>query len=145
MVEFVDGSVLAQLGPTDMRIAIQYALTYPERWTSPLPSLDIRQMAHLEFHEPDLQKFRSLGLCYKALRTGGTAPAALNAANEVAVEAFLSRQIPLSEIPAVIDAVLEAHRVQDASSLESVLKADALAREAATELTRGKRCAARHA
>ncbi len=145
MVEFVDGSVLAQLGPTDMRIAIQYALTYPERWTSPLPSLDIRQMAHLEFHEPDLQKFRSLGLCYKALRAGGTAPAALNAANEVAVEAFLSRQIPLSEIPAVIDAVLGAHRVQDASSLESVLEVDTWAREAATALTREKRYAAGHA
>ncbi|NWG14187.1 MAG: 1-deoxy-D-xylulose-5-phosphate reductoisomerase, partial [Acidobacteria bacterium] len=142
MVEFVDGSVLAQLGPTDMRISIQYALTYPERWISPLPSLDIRQMARLEFHEPDLEKFRSLGLCYRALRTGGTAPAALNAANEVAVEAFLARQIPLPEIPAIIEAVLEAHRVVDASSLEAVLKADAWAREAAAALTHGKSCAA---
>jgi len=135
MVEFVDGSLLAQLGPTDMRIAIQYALTYPERWTSPLPSLQMRQMSHLDFLEPDWEKFKSLGLCYKALRAGGTAPAVLNAANEVAVDAFLNRQIPFSEIPAVISAVLDAHRAQDASTLESVLMADAWSREMAASLT----------
>jgi 1-deoxy-D-xylulose-5-phosphate reductoisomerase len=90
MVEFVDGSVLAQLGVTDMRTAIQYALTYPERWNSSLPSLDIQKLARLEFHEPDREKFPCLNLAYRALRAGGTAPAVLNAANEVAVDAFLS-------------------------------------------------------
>ena len=135
MVEFVDGSVLAQLGPTDMRFAIQYALTYPERWASPLPSLDVRQLARLDFHEPDREKFASLGLCYGALRTGGTAPAVLNAANEVAVEAFLNRLISFAEIPEVIGAVLESHSAQPASTLEAVLQADLWARERATALS----------
>jgi 1-deoxy-D-xylulose-5-phosphate reductoisomerase len=135
MVEFVDGSVLAQLGPTDMRIAIQYALTYPERWACPLPSLDLRQLARLEFLEPDRDKFRSLGLCYDALRRGGTAPAVLNAANEVAVEAFLNRLISFPDIAAVIGGVLEDHEVQDACDLETVLRADAWARERAAALT----------
>jgi 1-deoxy-D-xylulose-5-phosphate reductoisomerase len=142
MVEFVDGSVLAQLGPTDMRIAIQYALTYPERWACPLPSLDLRQLACLEFLEPDRDKFASLRLCYDALRKGGTAPAVLNAANEVAVEAFLDRAISFTDIAAVIAAVLEDHKVQDASSLETVLLADRWARESALALTRGGRFAA---
>ena len=76
MVEFIDGSILAQLGLTDMRIAIQYALTYPDRWQSPLPSLDIHNLAKLEFHKPDWEKFRCLDLAYRALHAGGTAPAA---------------------------------------------------------------------
>ena len=142
MVEFVDGSVLAQLGPTDMRIAIQYALTYPERWACPLPSLDLRQLAHLEFLEPDRNKFRSLGLCYDALRKGGTAPAVLNAANEVAVEAFLNRLISFPDIAAVIGSVLENHQAQAASDLETVLRADAWARENALALTQRVRHAA---
>jgi 1-deoxy-D-xylulose-5-phosphate reductoisomerase len=145
MVEFVDGSVLAQLGPTDMRIAIQYALTYPERWACPLPSLDLRQLAHLEFLEPDRNKFRSLGLCYDALRKGGTAPAVLNAANEVAVEAFLNRLISFPDIAAVIGSVLENHQAQDASDLETVLRADAWARENALALTQRVRHAAERA
>ncbi len=136
MVEFVDGSVLAQLGPTDMRIAIQYALTYPERWACTLPSLDLRQLARLEFLEPDCDKFRSLGLCYEALRRGGTAPAVLNAANEIAVEAFLNRLISFPEIASVIGSVLERHEVEDASDLETVFRADAWARESAASLTR---------
>ena len=112
MVEFMDGSVLAQLGLTDMRIAIQYALTYPERWDSPLPSLDIYQLPKLEFFEPDLEKFPCLRLAYRALRAGGTAPAALNAANEVAVEAFLNNGIAYQEIPQIIESVLDAHSPQ---------------------------------
>ena len=136
MVEFVDGSVLAQLGPTDMRIAIQYALTYPERWACTLPSLDMRRLARLEFLEPDREKFRSLGLCYEALRRGGTAPAVLNAANEVAVEAFLNRLISFPDIATVIGNVLENHKVEDASDLDTVFRADAWARESATSLTR---------
>lgn len=134
LVEFIDGSVLAQLGPTDMRIAIQYALTYPERWQCPVPSLDLNRLASLEFHEPDLDKFPCLGLAYRALREGGTAPAALNAANEVAVHAFLEKMIPFGEIPHIIASVLERHPAQEVSSLEAVLEADAGARAQARKL-----------
>ena len=131
MVEFVDGSIVAQMGLTDMRIPIQYALTYPERWTSPLPSLDICQMAKLEFSEPDQEKFPCLRLAYKALRTGGTAPAVLNAANEVAVEAFLNNGIAFHEISQVIESVLDSHTPNGAADLQAVLTADAWAREEA--------------
>jgi 1-deoxy-D-xylulose-5-phosphate reductoisomerase len=131
MVEFNDGSILAQLGLTDMRIAIQYALTFPDRWTSPLPSLDIYKLPKLEFLAPDMDKFPCLSLAYRALRAGGTAPAVLNAANEVAVEAFLNNEIAFQEIPVIIEYVLDAHPPQTASNLESILKADAWAREEA--------------
>jgi 1-deoxy-D-xylulose-5-phosphate reductoisomerase len=131
MVEFIDGSILAQLGLTDMRIAIQYALTYPERQNSPLPSLDICKLPKLEFFEPDQDKFPCLDLAYRALRAGGTAPAVLNAANEVAVEAFLNNGIPFQEIAQIIESVLDAHQPQAATDLETVLKADAWAREEA--------------
>jgi 1-deoxy-D-xylulose-5-phosphate reductoisomerase len=132
MVEFNDGSILAQLGPTDMRIPIQYALTYPGRWNSPLPSLDIYKLPTLEFLEPEMDKFPCLRLAYRALRAGGTAPAVLNAANEVAVEAFLSGGIAFQEIPLIIEAVLDAHVPIINPDLETILKADAWAREEAT-------------
>lgn len=131
MVEYIDGSVLAQLGPTDMRIAIQYALTYPERWQTPLPPLDIHKLGSLEFLEPDPEKFPCLALAYRALGTGGTAPAVLNAANEVAVEAFLDRGISFQEIPRIIETVLDGHTPGKATKLEEILKADRWAREAA--------------
>jgi 1-deoxy-D-xylulose-5-phosphate reductoisomerase len=131
MVEFNDGSILAQLGLTDMRIPIQYALTYPERCHSPLPSLDIYKLPKLEFLEPDMNRFPCLRLAYQALRAGGTAPAALNAANEVAVEAFLNNEISFQEIPVIIEYVLDAHQPQAASDLETILKADTWAREEA--------------
>jgi 1-deoxy-D-xylulose-5-phosphate reductoisomerase len=136
MVEFIDGSVLAQLGLTDMRIAIQYALTYPERWNSPLPSLDIYKLPKLEFLKPDLHKFPCLELAYRALRTGGTAPAVLNAANEVAVEAFLNNGIAFHEIAQIIQSVLEVHEAQEACDLGEILKADSWAREEARALSR---------
>lgn len=136
MVEFIDGSVLAQLGLTDMRIAIQYALTYPERWNSPLPSLDIYTLPKLEFFPPNQDKFPCLDLAYRALRTGGTAPAVLNAANEVAVEAFLNNEISFQEISQVIEAILDAHQPQGSADLETVLKADAWAREEARAFSR---------
>lgn len=135
MVEFIDGSILAQLGLTDMRIAIQYALTYPERWNSPLPSLDIYNLPKLEFFRPDNQKFPCLELAYQALRTGGTAPAVLNAANEVAVEAFLDNGIAYHEIAQIIQSVLNTHQPQKAPDLEALLKADAWAREEAGMLS----------
>ncbi len=131
MVEFTDGSVLAQLGVTDMRLAIQYALTYPERWPSPLPSLDIFKMPKLEFFEPDKEKFQCLDLAYRALKIGGTAPAVLNAANEIAVEAFLAGRVLFHEIPEIIESALNAHQPCEAADLETILKADAWAREQA--------------
>jgi 1-deoxy-D-xylulose-5-phosphate reductoisomerase len=136
LVEFIDGSMLAQLGPTDMRIAIQYALTYPERWHGPVPYLDIRHLSKLEFSQPDSDKFPCLGLAYEALRRGGTSPAVLNAANEVAVHAFLNHEIPFDEIPRIIGSVLNGQPSAAASSLATVLDADARAREAARRLAR---------
>jgi len=138
MVEFVDGSVLAQLGVTDMRIPIQYALTYPERWPSPLPSLDIHSLSKLEFFEPDLNRFQCLSLAYRALRAGGTAPAVLNAANEVVVESFLNDGIRFHEIPQIIQSVLDAHTPEQPSGLETILRADAWAREQARILSQSR-------
>ena len=139
MVEFIDGSVLAQLGPTDMRLPIQYALTYPDRWESTLPPLDIHKMSRLEFHSPDRDRFPCLDLAYRALRTGGTAPAVLNAANEVVVDAFLENGLPFHEIAEIIEATLNAHSLSDASTLESVLTADSWARNEARTLSRRSR------
>jgi len=136
MVEFVDGSILAQLGQTDMRIAIQYALTYPDRWDSPLAPLDIHNLSRLEFAKPDREKFPCLGLAYRALTAGGTAPAVMNAANEVAVEAFLSNELAFHEIAQVIETVLDAHTIRTIDSLDAVLEADRWAREEAGRLGR---------
>jgi len=136
MVEFQDGSILAQLGIADMRIPIQYALTYPERWNSTLESLKIEMLSKLEFFPPDREKFRCLTLAYQALRLGGTAPAVLNAANEVVVEAFLNDSISFHSIPQIIETVLNAHPRQHAASLDSVLEADAWARKEAVGLSK---------
>jgi 1-deoxy-D-xylulose-5-phosphate reductoisomerase len=139
MVEFKDGSILAQLGVTDMRIPIQYALTYPDRCTSALPPLDLHTLAKLEFYRPDREKFACLELAFGALRAGGTAPAVLNAANEVAVDAFLNRRIAFHEIPTIIETVLRELPVEEANSLETVLAADTRARHAARGMTNQKR------
>jgi 1-deoxy-D-xylulose-5-phosphate reductoisomerase len=138
MVEFVDGSVIAQLGVTDMRHPIQYALTYPERWTSPLEPLDWSRLAKLEFLEPDRDKFPCLGLAYRALRSGGTSPAVLNAANEVVVEAFLAGRLSFSSIAEIIGAVLDAHAPRPATDLETILQADAWARDEARRFAAGE-------
>jgi 1-deoxy-D-xylulose-5-phosphate reductoisomerase len=143
MVEFVDGSILAQLGLTDMRIPIQYALTYPERWHSQLPRLDIYHLAKLEFLPPDRDKFRCLDLAYRALRAGGTAPAVLNAANEVAVDYFLNQRIGFDDIPRMIGSVLDAHVAGEASSLDAILLADGWARKRAREFA-AHSCPAAH-
>lgn len=134
MVEMVDGSIVAQLGVTDMKHAIQYALTFPERQPNCTPPLDLVQMSRLEFEEPDLDRFPCLGLAYDALRAGGTAPAALNAANEVAVDAFLGGRIGLADIATVNRSVLEQHENTSADTLEAVLTADAEARNSAFDL-----------
>jgi 1-deoxy-D-xylulose-5-phosphate reductoisomerase len=135
MIEMVDGSVIAQLGVTDMKHAIQYALTFPTRQTGCLEPLDFQKFSTLTFEEPDLEKFPCLALAYKALRIGGTMPAALNAANEVAVQTFLDNKIRLSDIPRVIESVMNEHEPQAASNLEVILQTDSWARARATEFS----------
>ncbi len=128
MVEMIDGSVIAQLGVTDMKHPIQYALTYPERKAGCLEPLDLRAMSNLTFEEPDIDRFPCLGLAYDALKKGGTMPAVLNAANEVAVQAFLDGKIVLSDIAKINSAVMAEHETETVASLETVLAADAWAR-----------------
>jgi 1-deoxy-D-xylulose-5-phosphate reductoisomerase len=134
MVEFVDGSVVGQLGSADMRQPIQYALTYPDRLDSPLPPLDWASVSRLDFIPPDRKKFPCIDLAYKAIAMGGTAPAVLNAADEVAVQAFLDRKIPFSNIPNLIAATLDAHKLKQADSLATIMEADAWARRYALSL-----------
>jgi 1-deoxy-D-xylulose-5-phosphate reductoisomerase len=132
MIELVDGSVIAQLGVTDMRHAIQYALTYPERHPSAaLPPLDLTRLGALRFESPDVERFPCLGLAYRALRAGGTLPAAMNAANEEAVKAFLEGRVRLTDIALVIERVMDAHEMRPVSSLDVVLEVDRQARAAA--------------
>ncbi|HEX8335571.1 MAG TPA: 1-deoxy-D-xylulose-5-phosphate reductoisomerase [Pyrinomonadaceae bacterium] len=132
MIELVDGSVIAQLGVTDMRHAIQYALTYPERHPSAsLPPLDLTRLGALRFEPPDVGRFPCLGLAYRALRAGGTLPAAMNAANEEAVKAFLDGRVRLTDIARVIERVMDSHETRPVSSLDVVLEVDGQARAAA--------------
>jgi 1-deoxy-D-xylulose-5-phosphate reductoisomerase len=131
MVEMVDGSIIAQLGVTDMRHAIQYALTYPERKQTELAPLDFAKLSKLTFESPDLERFPCLALAYEALRKGGTMPAVLSAANEIVVQAFLDGKIRLSEIPRIIESVMDEHEAQAVSSLEVVLETDRWARSRA--------------
>ena len=131
LVEFDDGSVLAQLSQPDMRVPIAHALGWPERITSGVESLDLVRVAQLSFEAPDLERFPCLGLAVRAARAGGTAPAVLNAANEVAVGAFLDRSLNFDDIAAVIDSVLQQHQVRPVRSLDDALAADAWARDRA--------------
>ncbi|MEO6393806.1 MAG: 1-deoxy-D-xylulose-5-phosphate reductoisomerase [Pyrinomonadaceae bacterium] len=128
MIELVDGSVIAQMGVTDMRHAIQYALTYPDRAATELPPLDLARLSTLHFEAPDFEKFPCLALAYRALKTGGTLPAAMNAANEVAVRAFLDERIGLADIPRVIEGVMDGHVAAPVKELSNVLDADSAAR-----------------
>ena len=135
MIELVDGSVIAQLGVTDMRHAIQYALTYPERHSSELEPLDLTALSALHFEAPDLDRFPCIALAYRALRAGGTLPAAMNAANEEAVRAFIDERISLTDIPRVIEAVMDGHVTQSLANLDTVLDTDRTARlSAITEI-----------
>ena len=136
MVELCDGSVIAQLGVTDMRLPIQYAFSYPERWEGPLPALDLAGLGTLQFSQPDRERFRCLGLAYRALETGGGAPIVLNAANEVAVEAFLDGRLAFSAIADVIDEALDegASDRSSPASLADVRAVDARARARAYEV-----------
>ena len=128
MIELIDGSVIAQLGVTDMRHAIQYAMTYPDRHACELPPLDLTALATLHFEEPDCEKFPCIELAYRALRAGGTLPTALNAANEEAVRGFIEERIRLTDIPRVIERVMDQHAIEPALDLETVLAADQSAR-----------------
>lgn len=132
MVQYQDGSILAQLGRPDMRLPIQYALSYPKRWTSPFERLDLRGKT-LTFQEPNLQEIPALALAYEAGRRGGTLPAVMNAANEVAVYAFLEGKIKYLKIINIVESICEEHKVLDATDLESILEADKWARERALE------------
>ena len=135
LVEYVDGSVLAQLGIPDMRVPISYILAYPDRLAlTHLPQLDLAEAARLEFIEPDYDKFPCLGLAYTALERGGTCPAVLNAANEVAVMSFLAGRLAFPDIAALNKQVLAAHDGQPVKDLESVLEADGWARTQAKKL-----------
>ena len=134
MVEFEDGSLVAQLGVTDMRLPIQYALTYPERVETDLPPLDLDSPLSLDFHPPDRERFPAIGLAYRALAMGGTAPATLNAANEVAVEAFLQDRIGFLSIAEILAETLSRLETRAAADLETVLEADHRAREEAERL-----------
>jgi len=134
LVEFIDGSIIAQLGIPDMRIPISYALNYPDRLENALPSLNLAQVKNLSFEMPDTEKFPCLKLAFEALKKGETMPAVLNAANEVAVNAFLNREISFNKIPEIIKKTMKSHRVSLIREISDVLKADRWAREYAKKL-----------
>ncbi len=131
MVAYVDGSVIAQLGNPDMRTPIAHAMGYPERIESGVPDLDMFKVGHLDFEEPDIQKFPCLELAYQALAAGGNMPAILNAANEVAVESFLNKRMAFTAIPAMIKHVMQTVTQEEITTLDDVLIADELARNKA--------------
>jgi len=129
LVEFIDGSIIAQMGPTDMKLPIQYALFYPERKFATSNGFSLTNVKNLTFQEPDTEKFPALKLGCQALKLKGTAPAVLNAANEVAVNCFLEEKIPFSRICSIVEEVLSSHSVISAPGLDDILKADFWARE----------------
>ena len=134
MVEFVDGSVLAQMSPNDMRFPILYALTYPDRVPTPLAGLDLTALGKIEFIPLDETRYPAVPLAYAALESGGSAPAVLNAANEIAVQAFLDRRIGYQQIVELVARVLGKHRVVPVASVADALEADAWARREAASL-----------
>jgi len=129
MVEYVDGSVMAQLGSPDMRIPIQLALTWPERARNGFSRLDLRKCSHLTFEEPDMETFRCLRLAYDALRIGGTMPVVLNGANEAAVELFLKEKISFTDIPALIEKAMQSHVVNTMPDMNDIIEVDKWARQ----------------
>lgn len=137
MVEFEDGSFLAQLGITDMRLPIQYALTYPQRFSTGLGPLDLVRLGSLTFQEPDLKKFPALALACHAGRTGGTMPAVLNAADEEAVDAFLKGKLDFPGIYKVVEKVILRHRIVELPSMRDILEADCWARQEARKTLNG--------
>ncbi len=134
MVEWADGSTLAQLGPTDMRIMIQYALTYPRRLSAPVPRLDLKQARTLNFEPVDLEKFPCLSLAYTAADVGGTLPVVLSSADEIVVAAFLNADIGFMDIPAILGHVMDQHVVTAEPTLSDILEADQWAKATARSL-----------
>ena len=134
MVRYRDGSVLAQMGQPDMRTPIAYGLAWPERIAAGVPSLSLTQLANLSFSEPDLSRFPCLSLAFAAAKTGGTAPTVLNAANEIAVAAFLDESLQYLQIPVVVEKTLNAIAIESADSLDTILHVDAQARKVTREL-----------
>ena len=134
MVEYVDGSVLAQLGNPDMRTPIAYALAWPDRFDSGVASLDFFKIGGLDFEQPDQERFPCLSLAERAIIEGGTAPTILNATNEVAVQAFLDNHLDFMGIPRLVEAVLEDSKFNEADNLDAILYDDQLAREKAVAL-----------
>jgi len=139
MVEYVDGSVVAQMGITDMKIPISYALSFPERLNLKLPPLDLSKTEALTFSPPDLQRFPCLQLAYQSIEIGETMPAILNAANEVAVGAFLQGSLKFTEIPLFLQRVMGEHEVKPVHTIEDILKADHWARERAKAILEGRK------
>ena len=133
-VEYEDGAIVAQLGEPDMRVPIQYALTYPKRIKNPFPRVDFTQRNNLTFDKPDMETFKCLSLAYRALKTGGTLPAVLNGANEVAVARFLKGEIGFLDIPELIEQTMDAYTVKYEYTLEDLLEADAWAKDFAAKV-----------
>jgi len=136
-VELTDGSLIAQLGVTDMRLPIQYAFSYPERWAAPLPPLDLVRAGRLDFDVPDTGAFPCLRLAYRALDAARSLPVVLNAANEVAVARFLEGRIGFPSIAQIIERTMDAHVPAEVASLAAVRAVDQWAREYAQEIARG--------
>lgn len=134
MVEFADGSVMAHLGASDMRIPIQFAFSYPERWDTPAPRIDFRELGQLTFDAADMDTFRCLALAERAGKTGGTMPCVLNAANEVAVDAFLHDGCSFTDIDRIVESCMDAHDMQAVDSFEQLRDIDAWAREKAVQV-----------
>jgi len=136
MVEYIDGCVIAQLGTPDMKAPIAYALSYPERVSTGIKPLDLTRLSALTFFRPDMEKFRCLGLAYRAIKGGQSMPAVMNAANEIAVDAFLEGRIGFVQIGETIERTMDAHSACVLGSIEEVLKADLWGRETAREICR---------
>ncbi|MEK7845295.1 MAG: 1-deoxy-D-xylulose-5-phosphate reductoisomerase, partial [Pseudomonadota bacterium] len=133
MVAYIDGSVIAQLGNPDMRTPIAHAMGYPDRIESGVSALDMFKVAHLDFEQPDFERFPCLRLAYQALGAGGNMPAVLNAANEIAVESFLKRRMSFTAIPTMIAHVMQTVKQEEITTLDDVLRTDRLARDVALE------------
>ena len=136
MVGFNDGSLIGQMGNPDMRIPISYGLGYPDRVSSGIGTMDLAEIGQLDFERPDLERFPSLILAREAAKSGRSVPIALNAANEIAVEAFLDRRIAFGEIPEVVDRILQKHKPSEASDLQQVVDIDLEVRALASEMIR---------
>jgi 1-deoxy-D-xylulose-5-phosphate reductoisomerase len=141
MVEFIDGSVVAQLSPPDMRTPIQYALTYPDRAEGCSRSMDWTKCQALHLEPPDFERFPALKLAYQVAEAGGTSGAVLNAANEVAVAAFMDSRIAFGEITGIVEHTISRHRIQESPSLDDLLEADRWAREMAETSIAARACA----